>query len=431
MFIRQNTLYRTIGFLIGFILISCNNPSQKRNQTESELLSLSKPFTCYPMDDFSLCIPSISYGQNIMVITVLSDQQLDAKLREWVGPALRNGARPLLLTRASDKEKAAAALMAQAAESGQKVFAIGSYFPAFVEASFNSASNFSGPNCYNTALIASGGMSPETRRIVTLDEFTTIVAEKYELVSEGAARFGDIVLYDAKFSKEHAALFLSRGLIFQKKGFKKGFGYRIKAIDAAYESEENEWAPSPLDDERYDNSPAVIHAPRAFYRLKAVEGSRSPSSLDGQEAKLVQLINFIEKNVVSEAQTWKLHSSLGVMMEGVVAELKKALLSLKTSPTYEARLAYGRLLSLNDQIYMSIDEALFSSPYARTREKTLFEANCYNEQAPFLRLFAAELAMVYRASPLSDAEYKILLEKLRSFDRKACRIPLVSLVKGL
>ena len=80
---------------------------------------------------------------------------------------------------------------------------------------------------------------------------------------------------------------------------------------------------------------------------------------------------------------------------------------------------------------MSIDEALFSSPYARTREKTLFEANCYNEQAPFLRLFAAELAMVYRASPLSDAEYKILLENLRSFDRKACRIPLVSLVKGL
>jgi hypothetical protein len=335
------------------------------------------------------------------------------------------------LTEASDKEKAAAALMSLAAESSQKVFAIGSYFPAFVEASFNSASNFSGPNCYNTALIASGGMTADTKRIVTLDELSTILAEKYEPVSEVDSRFGDIVLYDANSSKEHAALFLSHGLIFQKKGFKKGFGYRIKAIDAAYEAEENEWAPSPMDDERYDNDPAAIRAPRAFYRLKAPVGDRPPPSLGGKDAKLVQLIDLIEKNVVTEAQAWRLHSSLGVMMESVVAELKRELVSFKTSPAYEARLAYGRLSSLNDQIFMSIEEALFSSPYARAREKILFEANCYNEQAPFLRLLAAELAVIYRASPLSDAEYQVLLEKLRSFDRKTCRIPLVSLVKEL
>lgn len=414
------------GLLSALFMTACSE--DKGNGSAELMASDGRNFACYPLDGFELCVPGISQGQSLMAMSALDPATLDAKLRAFTHGLSAAKARIEQVSAALDKQNASGPLLALAREKNLSLYVISSYFPNFISQDFNTNANFSGPNCYDTALLASGGLDAAQTRYVSLDEFERILSAKYDKVT-GEALFGDIVVFDAGNSREHAAFYLGHDLIFQKKGFRKGYGYRIKPIDQAYDAELSEWAPSPLADEKIDLDTSVIKNPRAYYRLKAQQPHSEP--LSTAQLRMVRLIDLINDEMLRSAPTRKVAQSMGIMIESIIRQLKSDFGPLGTSSAMDGRLAYYRLVSLADQLFMNIDEGLFPTVYARSRERQINTENCYLPDSPFVRHLIESLYALDDGSGPSEASYQKILGSMATYDRSVCRIPLLAIVKDV
>ncbi len=360
---------------------------------------------CYSVSEFKLCVPHPGKGRDIIAKTNLDQTQLAAALLKWTGYA------------ATQPPKLVESI------GGETTYVVTQMFPSFIAETFNTQTNFSGPNCYNTALLASGGLERSEVRYVSLAEFDQILAMQYTSIDEKEARFGDVLVYDAKFSREHAALYLGDGLIFQKKAIQKGYGYRIAKIDAAYDPEPGEWEPSPFKLLLTPPDTAAIMAPRAFYRRNSV-----PTALP--VGPITSIINRFNAGVLKSAPYWSIHKDLGMIIESISSTLRREFRNLKDSKISTDRLAIARLESLSDQIFLSIDETLYSTPFGATRNVSLKEQFCYDESSQFLAGLAADVTALYRPeAAITSAEWQAVLAKMKTYDRSKCDMPFVNIIK--
>ena len=88
-------------------------------------------------------------------------------------------------------------------------------FEGFIQEMFNRPGEIHGPNCYNTALIANGYFSKLQKRYVSPEEFEEILKSNFVKVTTPV--YQDIIVFDAKSSRGHAAFYLGDELIFHKK----------------------------------------------------------------------------------------------------------------------------------------------------------------------------------------------------------------------
>ena len=389
----------TLSLILTTIITACGSPHH------SVPLASPDSHACHSVGEFKLCVPYPGKGRDILAKTNLDQSQLATALLNWTGYA---AAQPPKLIESNN---------------GETTYIVTHLFPPFIAETFNTQPNFSGPNCYNTALLASGGIDRTEVRYVSLAEFDQILAMQYTSIDESEARFGDVLVYDANFSREHAALYLGDGLIFQKKAIQKGYGYRIAKIDAAYDPEPGEWEPSPFSLLLTPPNTEAIMAPRAFYRRNSM-----PTALP--DGPITRIINRFNASVLKSAPNWSIHKDLGMIAESIGPILRREFRDLKDSKISTDRLAIARLESLSDQIFLSIDETLYSTPFGATRNISLKEEFCYDESSTFLAGLASDVTALYRPeAAITSAEWQAVLAKMKTYDRSKCDMPFLAIVK--
>jgi hypothetical protein len=281
-------------------------------------------------------------------------------------------------------------------------------FTGFIQQMFNRPGDFHGPNCYNTALIASGYFSVKNKRYVSPEEFEGILKADFNQVS--APEYKDLIVFDAKSSRGHAAFYLGDNLIFHKKSFGTQYHYRIVEVDNAGVVEENEWVPGIMEDSTAQmNWPELGNLPKNYFR-------RNSGSVQ-LDHRLAPLIKKMEEAMLVDLKTWAIGRKWGMTGEYFLEDLMKYAKTLKTDKYTE-----GVLISLKDQIYIMLEEVYFKN--ARSAEKVLEEI-CIPEQKEALFGFIKEFGKL-----LSTDAHKIesVLKALDEQDKSRCRLHPIDLL---
>ncbi|MGK5086772.1 hypothetical protein WDW86_04385 [Bdellovibrionota bacterium FG-2] len=303
------------------------------------------------------------------------------------------------------------------------------FYPAFIESKLNKGAGFSGPNCYHAALVATGALPESERRYIGSAEFELILQNSFRPVSEVERQPGDLVVFDAKASRSHAAVLFGRDLIFQKKGYLRHYLYRIVPLNETMSDEAGEWMPGPFDQGGGNHELYLNSAPRMFYRKK---GGIGASGQVGAELPQLELVSFIKRAVLESAPAWKVGRELGLVTEELIPALVTEVSALSQSVSFEARLAYETLRSLGDQVFQSIEESHFSSRLSENRRARINSEICFQENA-YLRELVIKLLRLLRLSGRepSSASVEAVLVKLRAANRSECRINLLQEASSL
>ena len=375
----------------------------RSSDTSSAVTITAESHSCYSLTDFQLCIPHPGRDRVIVAKSHLSETEVTMALSKF--------------TYAGESST-------RAIQLGPDTYDVTSLFPSFISSRFNTLVNFSGPNCYNTSLLASGGLPADDIRYISLEEFDQILSLRYEEVSADEAKFGDIVVYDAKMSREHVALYLGQGMIFHKKGVMKGYGYRITGIDTAYDYEPGEWSESPVKMFLLPADTEVIKAPRAFYRLKSGD---APDILGHPVARFIEQVRT---DLLESAPNWRVHKDFGIISEGTLSQAKKFVESHPIGDLNLQRLSVARVTSLRDQIYLSIDETLFRTPRGMTRRDEIMSEFCYKEESKVLGRMISGIANIVRPEiEFREAELTEILQTIGTYDKGKCEIPMFQLIQ--
>ena len=237
-------------------------------------------------------------------------------------------------------------------------------FSGFIEQNFNKPGGVHGPNCYNTALITSGVMGVNQKRYVSPEEFEEVLRHNFTRVSH--ADYKDIIVFDAKSSRGHAAFYLGDNLVFHKKSYATHYHYRITEIEKVGMVEENEWRPGPVDDSSLQMDwPQLGSLPLEYYRL--VSKRRIPKN-----SKIASLLTKIETLLEADLNNWAIARKWGMTGEYLLEDILQFARSEKMD-----KYTIGLLLSLKDQVYIMLEEVNFKR--ARSVSRVLEEI-CIPEQ---------------------------------------------------
>lgn len=268
---------------------------------------------------------------------------------------------------------------------------------------FNRPGEFHGPNCYNTSLIASGLWSNSKKRYVSPEEFESILKNNFKEVSN--PNYGDVIVYDAKMSRGHAAFFLGDNLVFHKKSFGTHYHYRIVESDKVGVVEENEWVPGPMDDSSMQMDwPELGKKPKSYYRLT----SRYLPKID---SRFDRLLTEMEKTLEADLKVWAMGKRWGMVGEYFM----DALLSYARAQRVN-KYTEGLIISMKDQLYVMIEEMYFK--HARSAARVL-EDICLPEDTTQIFGFIRELG---RLQNKPSGKIEEALKKLSEQDRSRCSL---------
>ncbi len=301
------------------------------------------------------------------------------------------------------------------------IYSIENYLPNFVVEKFNTRASFSGPNCYNTALIGSGFFDEDEIRYVSRDELKNYLKTFYRKVS--SPQMGDIVIYDDRGSQGHAALYLFDNLIFQKKGFLNSYLYRVGKISSVSEVEPGEWTPSPFDGMGPPMDMGIENKKMGFYRLRN-DVYLNYDNLSANENQILDLIDFIGEQLLNFAGKWKVGYEMGLISEHLIPDLKKLLNTYGDRSDPVIQIYKGMLTSFQDQIYQSIHETHFSSRYAD--ERRINPQICYKNNSYLQKIIRSLLK--FSGKSANAAAVNSVFSKLDSEDKVRCRISLVKMI---
>jgi hypothetical protein len=257
-------------------------------------------------------------------------------------------------------------------------------FSSFIQAMFNKPGSFHGPNCYNTSLIATGAFAQTNLRYVSPEEFEAILKASFVKVSEAA--YKDILVFDAKSSRGHAAFYLGDGLIFHKKSYGTQYFYRITDFEKAGVVEENEWVPGPTQDSSLQMKwPELGKLPMEGYRRRSV--------LPRLDPRLSSLLTKMELAVVADAKSWGIGKKWGMTGEYFLQDLQNYARTIKTDKYTE-----GMIISLKDQVYIMLEEVHFRSSRSSS---SVLEEICVPEQPEQLFGFIKELGLILKKDAAS------------------------------
>lgn len=275
-------------------------------------------------------------------------------------------------------------------------------FSGFISNFFNRPGPYHGPNCYNAALIASGAYSAERLRYISQEEFEAVLKRNYQVSNE--PQFGDIIVFDALASRDHAAFYLGDGLLFHKKSFVTSHLYRIISLEQVGILEKGEWQPNLGDDSAPQmNWPKLGALPKSFYRLYANDLHLDP--------RFEKIILQIEKALVRDLGKWEIGKRWGMLGEYLLQDLLDLAADMQTDDYTK-----GVLLSLKDQIFIMLDEVYFKRP--RPIEKIYAEI-CIPVSRDEIISFVSEYGKLLRKD---DKAIKAALYILLNQDRSRCLI---------
>jgi hypothetical protein len=280
-------------------------------------------------------------------------------------------------------------------------------FSPFIKNTFNKPGPFHGPNCYNTALIASGYTEAKAVRYVSPEEFEEVLKVGFKSVS--TPQFKDVIVFDAKSSRGHAAFYLGDDLIFHKKSYGTHYHYRITSIENAGVVEENEWTPGIIDDSSLQmNWPELGKLPQSYYRLQ----SKLKPKL---EPKLASLILKMEEALLKDLGSWAIARKWGMSGEYFLEDLLVYAKNIKAN-------AYtiAVLTSLKDQVYIMLEEVNFKN--ARNPSKVMKEL-CVPEEKQQLFDFIADFGKVLGKKTENIHQ---TLQALEQQDRTRCSFKIFS-----
>lgn len=274
-------------------------------------------------------------------------------------------------------------------------------FSPFIKNTFNKPGPFHGPNCYNTALIASGYSSPNAVRYVSPEEFEEILKVSFKEVA--SPNFKDIIVFDSRASRGHSAFYLGDNLIFHKKSYATHYHYRLTTIENAGVVEENEWTPGPVDDSSLQmNWPQLGNLPKSYYRLSSTQKPK----LDSQLAPLIQMM---EAALLKDLGQWAIARKWGMAGEYFLEDLLVYAKKIKASPY-----TIAVLTSMKDQVYIMLEEVNFKN--ARNPSKVKSEL-CIPEQSEQILNFINELAS---ATKLSTDKTNEIISSFKNQDTTRC-----------
>lgn len=400
----------TVAFLLFLGLQGCGFLPASEASLSSDPQAQS---SCFPQQGTQLCIPHVNRGERIFAIVNSGDatslKNLEAHLSKNMGEV---GAHANKITDGFTKAEEEARTL----HPHHDLYDVSMFFPARVRSTFNRLKNFTGPNCFATSLMASGLLEEKDLLYVGPDELELYFHHYFIEVNE--PRFGDVVHYDVQGSKDHTSFYLFDGLVFHKKGYRRGYGYRITELTKVFVADPFEWTPSPFDDYKANNDPSFGEKPKRYYRLRDLDSIATSPALTPQESAAVDVINHIYDQAKHSSPHWSVHNDMGIMIESAISGLITELTFLKTSPSFTAKLAYERLVSLSSQVFESIHESLFTSP--RANEAKINEQYCVAD-TEFTRELLSKYYAYRHASPPDAAALEKMLADVRATERKSCR----------
>lgn len=269
----------------------------------------------------------------------------------------------------------------------------------FAMTMFNRPGDFHGPNCYNTALIVSGAFNPTQVRYVSPEEFEAILKQQFEITS--VQRSGDVVVFDAKSSRGHAAVYLGNDLVYHKKSYGTQYFYRISTIDEVGIVEKNEWVPSPIEGTLNQFVwPELGRLPKSYYRFKKNKLTIDP--------KYSSVLKLVETQLLRDLGKWALAKNWGLVGKNIILDYQKSLSS--SDP-----LTKSMLTSFYDQIGVYFEELHYknSRNYDRTTEEICLPQSGTDE----LNKIYIALSKSLGKSPEAT---KRNWEKLLAQDKKRC-----------
>ncbi len=276
-----------------------------------------------------------------------------------------------------------------------------------------SSPDFDGPNCFNTALLATGVLPIDDVRYVDWEEFEFYLQHAFHLVN-GKPERGDLVVYAASSERDHAAVYLGDGQVLHKKDFNSSYEYRVVGIEEVFDHEPGDDRPRRPEDPAPIFSDEEAVQDRAFYRRDSfIELPEVPFDL--RTAK--NLLDFVLIAVLEHAPSWDVGENLGIVSENLTGVMTR-----RYSDTPQITVLAK---SLTYQIYQSIIAEHFRSVYAQSRPEPI-ERRIYFSPNHYLRDLILLVGEV-EGFALSEAEIDEVIKKLED-DRPSRRLDLFEAV---
>lgn len=384
--------------------------------------------TSVSASNYQLCVPSITKGQELLVTapSTVASSSIQSDLSKWLS-------RPGQLKPLADSATSSAAEKSlRQLKPGNVIFGANSFLPEFITSNLNKGAGFGGPNCFHTALRTLNILPASELRIVGEDEFSFYLAALTERV-QGEALPGDLVVYEPGANPGHAAVSLGRGLVFHKKSYNRNYLYRITQIDDVAKTDPFEWEPNPISSTTGPALEGMNAKDREIYRLLPNASARLQSALksgpalSAEEQARLDFINTLDAAVIQNAASWSVGKNLGYVMESFVDRLVSEWAAMKKHAAPRMQLGFAVLRSLQDQVFQSIEDAHFSSPYASSKMDRILNEICYTDTPALRTVLKSALQMLGRRS--DDAALARLFDKMKTYPRTECKIPLFELLQ--
>lgn len=251
----------------------------------------------------------------------------------------------------------------------------------FIKAKFNQPGDFHGPNCYNTALIASGAFTSKQIRYVSPEEFEAILAQLYSPLMQATP--DSLVVFDSKSSRAHAGFYLGDGLVFHKKSFGTQYHYRVAPMLEVGVPEKKEWVPSPMEGSQNQFLwPELGKLPQTFYRL-----NRKTLTFQSQFSGVLKRLDAF---LLVDLGQWAIAKKWGLVGQNLLEDYL-SLIKNQADP-----LTKGMLISYKDQLNLYFEELHYKN--SRSYERTTAQI-CLPESVDQLKLVFKEVATNLRWTP--------------------------------
>jgi hypothetical protein len=168
----------------------------------------------------------------------------------------------------------------------------------------------------------------------------------------------------------------------------------------------------------------VISAPRAYYRIRE---KTAPLQSDHPIARLIEQSRI---DLLEAGPNWRVHKDFGLISEGIFAQIITHLDSLPFDDSSLKNFFKARLTSLRDQIYLSIDEALFQTPRGTTRRDELISEFCFTEKSAVLNRIIDGMGLLFKPATSMTADDRTnIFQRFEAYEKSRCQLPVLNIVR--
>jgi len=339
---------------LGMLLVACSLPARGSNHTLAPETKLPG-FFLTSLDELQVIMPESGKSRQIMVAIDknASAEAVTSCLRNLFGIRKTARLKPEPVVPQNKYEEELVAMLPEL-----QLLVINAFLPQAVQERFNRKLDFGGPNCFNTALAATDGIERQETRHVSFNEFKARMGLLYKEISTETPAPGDVLLYN---SSDHAAVYLGGDRVFHKKDLHKEYYFRMPKRLEVFHADPGEWVPGPNYCGPYSKP-----GDTKINRIQTFRRSSTP--LQAWNAAVAArpeypVISLMKNTAMKTAPAWSLGKVMGYWSE-VLSDEMASKLSDSMQNDAAGRLLYTELESVRDQIFISIEDNYFSSPYA-------------------------------------------------------------------